>query len=325
MRKLFNTHKKKLLAIILLGILIIAVGAFFLSREEVEPEPQKFYSQLTGKDINEEEASRPVLGIMIENSLEARPQTGLNSAGIVFETVTEGGITRYLALYQEDQPETVGPVRSLRPMFVDWVMSFDASVAHVGGSAEALEMVGERGTKSLTQFEYDEPYYRSNDRDAPHNMYVRTEGLRSLQAELGHSESNFSDIPRSEGGSAEEPSADTITVNFSNPNYRTEYRYDQGNNVYIRYLAGEPHIDAATNEPVTVDNLIVIQMDNNSIKATGSGEALLFINGEAQSIQWEMDSFEERLRLVDENDEEVPLNKGKSWFAVLPNNGSFDY
>ena len=120
---------------------------------------------------------------MIENSEEARPQTGLDAAGIVFETVTEGGITRYAALYQENLPEEVGPVRSVRPYFVDWLMGFDTSVAHVGGSENALQMVEDRKAKDINEFFNGDAFYRRNDRESPHDAYARTKNLVALQKE----------------------------------------------------------------------------------------------------------------------------------------------
>jgi hypothetical protein len=302
-------------AIILLAVAAIAFGWF----------TDKAHSQLTGLEVKTEVAERPVLGIMIENSEAARPQTGLDSAGIVFETVTEGGITRYLALYQEDMPDIVGPVRSLRPHFVDWMMGFDASVAHVGGSAEALQLVEEREAKSLTQFEYPDPYYRSDDRTAPHNMYVRTGGLRALQDELEHSRSQFDEIPRSKDDASDDPEAEEITIDFSSPTYEVEFRYREDNNSYARYLAGEPHIDRDSDEQITVKNVIVIKMSDENIEAVGDGEAFVFKDGGVQTVRWQKDSYNTRLKIIDNEGNEVPLNRGDSWIAVIPGDKSVSY
>jgi hypothetical protein len=300
---------------ILLAVAAIAFGWF----------SDKTRSQLTGLEVETEVAERPILGIMIENSEAARPQTGLNSAGIVFETVTEGGITRYLALYQEDTPDIVGPVRSLRPHFVDWVTGFDASVAHVGGSAEALQLVEEREAKSLTQFEYPDPYYRSDDRTAPHNMYVRTDGLRGLQDELEHSRSQFDEIPRSKDKASDNPEAGEITIDFSSPTYEVEFRYQEEGNSYARFLAGQPHIDAASDEQITVKNVIVIKMPDTDIEAIGEGEAFVFKDGGVQEVRWQKDSYDTRLKIIDNEGNEVPLNRRDSWIAVIPGDKSVSY
>src|SRR5690606_9454884 len=87
---------------------------------EPKPEPIKYYSPLTGELVaNESDQTAPVTAVMIENSPDARPQSGLKDAGVVYEAIAEGGITRFLAIYQNKKPELIGPVRSLRMYYVD--------------------------------------------------------------------------------------------------------------------------------------------------------------------------------------------------------------
>lgn len=316
----------KVFAAVIITVIAAAVAFFYFVADDNVQTPAA-HSQLTGIEVEPEVAERPVLGVIIENTPAARPQTGLVDAGITFEVVTEGGITRTLALYQEDMPEAVGPIRSLRPYFLDWVMGFDASFAHVGGSPEALELAEERDAKSLNQFKFDGPYYRTEDRRAPHNMYANTQDLRELQEELGHDTSRFVEIPRSDGNPSENPQAPDITIEYSGPEYEVEFRYQPAENSYVRYLAGEPHIDAVTNEPVTVSNLTVIKLpsDSSEVEAIGSGEALVFKDGRAIQAEWQKNDSDERIQIVDEGGSQVPLNRGKSWFAVLPEDRSVTY
>lgn len=243
--------KKTSIAIIsLLLLILIGAGSYLYLKQNSTP-----VSQLTGKSVSADEAKRPILGVVIENTPEARPQTGLNNAGIVFEAVTEGGITRYLALYQENQPEIVGPVRSLRVDTLDWAMGFDASFAHVGGRPEALDAAKSRNAKTLSQFIYDAPYYRDDSRYAPHNMYAKTKGLRTLQKQQDYSQSTFDDILRSDDAPAESPKASTVTIDYSGPDYLVEFRYSKDTNQYERYLAGEPHTSSDASSPITVKTL----------------------------------------------------------------------
>jgi hypothetical protein len=247
----------------------------------------------------------------------------LDSAGIVFEAVTEGGITRYLALYQEDMPKEIGPVRSVRPHFVSWLYGFDASIAHVGGSFNALQLVDSLGVKTLTQFTYTEPYRRISERAAPHNVYASMKALRELQQELKHDKSQFNDIPRSDDAPAEMPNAKKISLDFSSPSFAVEFRYDQSSNSYKRFLAGEPHIDAAENKQITVKNVVVIKVkgtNSDTIKAVGNGEAWLFKNGTFQKVRWEKSAHDTRIKIVDETGNEVPLNRGDTWIAALTEN-----
>lgn len=325
--KIKNHKKITALIVLLLAGILVGAYAFGLFDKKVEkPESQPVYrSQLTGVETEQSLAQRPVLGVMIENSEEARPQTGLDAAGIVFETVAEGGITRYLALYQENQPAEVGPVRSIRAYYLDWAMGFEASIAHVGGSADALALEKERNARSLNQFEYPEPYYRVNNRAAPHNMYARTQGLRELQQELGYDKSNFIEIPRSDDNASQAPDATNIAINFSGPLYKAEFKYDQPTNSYTRYLAGKPHLDAVTGQPITVKNLVVLKMPTPEITALSEGEALIFKNGTVQIGKWAQSSYKDRVVITDETGNEISLNRGDSWFAGLPGGKTVTY
>ncbi len=286
---------------------------------------------LTGVEVDPSVARRPVIAVMIENSPDARPQSGLDSAGVVFETVAEGGITRFIALFQDRSPSKVGPIRSLRPYYVDWFMGFDAAIAHVGGSAQALNLLPARNAKTLNQFTYSAPYYRASDRFAPHNMYSSVTDLRNLAVSLGYNRSSFKEIPRSEPNPAESPQASRITINYSSSLYQAEFRYDPDNNNYIRYMAGSPHIDRETGKAIRVDNVIVLNMTSSQngqyvvLNTIGSGNATLFKDGRRQSITWRQTSYSNRIELLDSSGKEVELAKGDTWLAALPSGRTFEY
>lgn len=324
-------NKRLIIGISTLVLVVAGVLIYLLSGNDTNDtglNRSESRSQLTGNQVDATAADRPILGVIIENTPPARPQTGLNNAGIVFEAVTEGGITRYLALYQEDDPEIVGPVRSLRVDTLDWVMGFDASVAHVGGRPKALDLADERDAKSLNQFDYDEPYYRDDSRDAPHNMYARVEGLRELQNRLGHDKSRFEEIPRSKDNPSQNPEADSIAIDFSGPQYKTEFRYDPSTNTYTRYLAGDPHTSSDANSPITVKNLVVITLPADRTTddgALGDGEALVFKDGNVIKARWKKSDYQERIKIVDDENNEIQLNRGKTWISALPSDKSATY
>lgn len=297
-----------------------------------EEEPITEPMPLTGEEVDPDASDQPITGVMIENSPNARPQTGLDSADIVFEAVAEGGITRFLALFQSQTPDTVGPIRSLRVYFLDWAMSFDAGIAHVGGSGQALQQVGRRmGAKSLNQMEHSGPYYRSGDRPSPHNMYSSINDLQNLQNDLGYSNNDIPPFERSDDDPAEESEANRITINYSSSQYQAQFRYRASENDYRRYMAGNPHIDRATGNPITVDNVVVIKMPTGQdgryavMETTGNGDAVLFKNGEARDIRWQQDSYNDRIELLNGEGDAVALNRGQTWFAILPEGKPLDY
>lgn len=326
--KSYIIRKKRLL--LLVGFLLIAgLLAFLFTRSnelavDITNPGKRYYSQLTGNAVSKAESGQPILAVMLENSEEARPQVGLDAAGIVFETVTEAGITRYLALYQEDMPDEVGPVRSVRPYFVDWLMGFDASVAHVGGSQQALDMIDDRDAKSLNEFYNQGPYYRSDTREAPHNVFARMKDLVALQRKRGHNKADIPEIPREDDAPSPEPNAANITIDFSEQIFQVRFQYDKSSNRYTRYLAGSVHIDAATNKPITVKNLVVLKMPGD-VSSIGEGDAQLFRNGMVQTVRWRKTSYDKRLELLDTGGKNVSLNRGDTWIAVVPGSGSVSY
>src|SRR6185369_4571690 len=149
------------------------------------PAPTTEASKLQGIQVGFDVNKRPVNAVMIENSEFARPQSGLDQAGVVFEAVAEGGITRFLTLFQDTNTAYLGPVRSVRPYYIQWALGFDAAIAHVGGSPEALSAMKSWSVKDLDQFANGSYFQRVNNRDAPHNVYTSTDQLHALESKKG--------------------------------------------------------------------------------------------------------------------------------------------
>lgn len=293
-----------------------------------KPEPAIYYSPLTGRQVDSEAATKQaVTGIMIENSPDARPQSGIKQAGIVYEAVAEGGITRFLALYQEAKPGLIGPVRSVRMYYVDWVAPYNASVAHIGGSAAALAEVRNGSYRDIDQF-FNAPYYwRATDRYAPHNVYTSFEKLDALNAAKGYKESTFTAWPRTDGKPAATLDATSIAINFSGPLFNTQYAYDKGSNTYLRSVGGA---DSNDREDGRIAPSVVVAMKVNmvrvledgyreSIQTTGSGEAIVFQNGIATTATWHKASRASSIIFTGSDGKEIPLTRGQTWIAAVPN------
>ena len=187
-----------------------------------KPDAPKYYSPLTGLQVDNEAATKQtVSAIMIENSIDARPQSGIKQSGVVYEAIAEGGITRFLTLHQQDKPQLIGPVRSLRMYYVDWLTPYNASVVHVGGSAAALAEVRNGQYRDVDQFFNAGAYWRSTDRYAPHNVYTSFEKIDALNAAKGYTESVFTGFSRTDGNATVTPDATSIAIDFSGPAYNT--------------------------------------------------------------------------------------------------------
>lgn len=290
--------------------------------------PPIYYSPLTGDKVADEAATKmPVTAIMIENSPDARPQSGLKQSGVVYEAVAEGGITRFLTIHQQDKPQLIGPVRSLRMYYVDWLASYNASVAHIGGSAAALKEVRNGNYRDIDQFFNASTYWRASDRYAPHNVYTSFAKLDELNARKGYTESTFKGFSRIDGKPSETPNATNIKINISGPTYNTSYTYDKENNRYNRFLAGVPHTDREDGA-ITPSVVVALKVDmtrvledgyREDIKVVGEGQAVIFQNGTAQEVTWRKPTRSDPTTFTDAAGKDVPLVRGQTWISAVPN------
>lgn len=328
---------------ILAAIIIVVVGsamtAFALLRsepapppvvqkEEPKPEPPKPTtepSRLSGLPVKLELNKRPVTGVMIENSPDARPQAGLKEAGVVFEAVAEGGITRFLALYQETQPGNIGPVRSVRPYYLDFLMPFDAAIAHVGGSPEALAQIRNESIKDLDQFFNPGAYSRSPKRFAPHNMYTNMTALDGVNKARKYTASKFTGFVRKPDAPAKQPSAKSIDLNISSFLYNVHYDYVPKTNSYNRSQGGRPHIDENSNSQISPKVVVALVMPRSihpdgvhTVYGTsGSGELFVFQDGVLAKGTWQKKGRGSQFVFKDSKGKPFNFNAGQTWLTMV--------
>lgn len=293
------------------------------------PAPIIYYSPLTGEKVPDDASTKmAVTGIMIENSPDARPQSGLKPAGVVFEAIAEGGITRFLALYQQQKPQLIGPVRSVRLYYVDWVAPFQASIAHIGGSKFALDEVRNGNYRDIDQFFNGAYYWRATDRYAPHNVYTSFERLDALNAKKGYVTSVFTPWLRQDGAPAKTPTASSIDVTISGPLYNSHYDYDGATNTYRRSEGGAAHNDREAGQ---ITPSVVIVMDTTMTKifedgyreqitTTGSGRARIFQNGTVTEATWSKADRGSQIKFTGSDGKEIALNRGQTWITAVPAN-----
>ena len=289
------------------------------------PEPQKWYSPLTGVEVPDEATTkRQVTAIMIENSVFARPQSSLKAAGVVFEAIAEGGITRFLTLHQEDRPQMIGPVRSLRPYYIDWVASFDAAVAHVGGSYNALKTIRNGQFKDIDQFFNGSYYWRATDRDAPHNVYTNFDKLDALNKSKGFVSSAFTPWARKLNSPSATPTASKIDITISSGDFNVHYDYDAPSNTYIRSEGGKGHKDREAGQlapNVVIALKIPTQLGfedgyREQMSTIGIGTAYIFQDGIVTEAIWRKPSQKAQIQFYDKLGRIVALNPGQTWISV---------
>lgn len=332
----FRTHKKLVIILSIVGVLLIgggvATGLYFMLRTppeptpaitepEPEPEPVIYYSQLTGLEVpSEDAANQAVTAVMIENSLEARPQSGLKESGVVFEATTEGGITRFLAIYQQEKPALIGPVRSVRPHFIDWVAAFDASIGHVGGSYQALQEIRSGRYKDLDQFFNPGTYWRATDRFAPHNVYTNFSRLDEWNKQKKYTKSEFTGFSRHDSEAAETPTATSISVTVSGPLFNSAYTYNANTNSYDRSQGGAAHMDREKGRiSPRVVVIMKVPVSGNQVTAVGSGNAYIFQDGTVTQGKWNKASKTAQLKFTTTEGEDIPLARGQTWLTAISN------
>ncbi|MDE2869060.1 MAG: DUF3048 domain-containing protein [Chloroflexota bacterium] len=297
------------------------------------PTPPPIRSPLTGLEIDPNARAQRVVAVKIDNSIGARPQSGLSTAGVVYEHVTEGSVTRYTAFFLDSDLDRVGPIRSSRFVDRNLVQQFDALFAHVGASPPVMQDLRSSPVADLDQFFYDEtrPYYRISSRPAPFNMYASLPALREAGAQR-HPER------RGIGGFRfyeEEPDLGplthlTIPAGPRNA-FQVEYLFDTDTRRWRRSLGGALDIDALTGEALTVENVIaqwvparLTQFDEDSlgnkslwIDTTGEGTVSVFRDGMRLDGTWRRASETEVTEFLNPDGSPIELRPGRTWIHLL--------
>ncbi len=292
-----------------------------------KPVPVKYYSPLTGNVVADETATKqPVTGVMIENSPDARPQSGLKNSGVVFEAIAEGGITRFLVLYQQEKPQLLGPVRSIRLYDDEWLAAFNASIAHVGGSAGGLAEVRNGSYRDLDQFFNSSYYWRAADRYSPHNVYTSFAKLDAVNAAKGYTSSSFTGFSRIDASPSNTPNAAQINVSISSALFNSSYAYDKTTNTYPRSQAGAAHLDREDGQ-IAPSAVVVLKVNESTVMqdgyrevvtTIGSGSGVIFQNGIAQEVTWHKDSKLGQVYFTDASGKDVALVRGQTWITAIP-------
>ncbi len=297
------------------------------------PAPATLASPLSGLQVSPALADRPITGVVIENHPDARPQSGLQDAGVVYEANAEGGITRFEAFFLENRPAVLGPVRSVRTYFVDWALEFNAPLAHAGGNADAMDLIVPLGMKDMNALSFaSDGFYRAHDRNvaSEHTLYTTSDKLDALELRLGFAKpSNFAPSPRKPD--APNPSAPhpNIHIDFSYTGYQVDYQYDPTTNNYARSMAGAPHIDRNTGKQIQVKNIVVEMMPTSYgttrageqtviMQTVGSGQGWVMRDGDVVPVTWKKDAHGVRTQLLDASGANVPLDAGNTWYEIVP-------
>ena len=302
-------------------------------------------SLLDGVWLPPEEAAlvsaRLPLAVVVDNLPEgARPQIGLNRADLVFETLVEGGITRFLALYQRRPAARIEPIRSVRIPHVYLASELDAPIVHVGaaetpGPSDARSQMQAWGLRNVEETSDPALFWRDRARSAPHNVATSTADLWAAAAASGWQgppvadrwqfKDDFVEANRLAGtvGRASFAFGGLFPPQYA---FAVDWTYDPDWNGYWRTMAGRPHRDGLTGDVLIAKNVVVAfyaaQIINQEGHVTydliGEGPASVFLDGQLIEAVWTKRRREDRTRLWDTAGVELQFNRGATWFALLP-------
>lgn len=308
--------------------------------DDVTALPAVYYRLLDGMKVAKKAAAESrAFGVMLENLPETRPQSGLAAASVVYEALAEGGSTRFLAVY----PMTLsgvprlGPVRSIRPYYVEWLSEYDGAIVHAGGSPDALRMIQSDGILDINGIGGEaKHFWRDRDYAAPHNLFTSSDNLsRALD---GREQRNAALVPwtfKDDRPLEARPADDQfVRVKFSGYAFETEFRYRSATNTYARFNAGKPHTDANTGEQLQAKNVVVQvippilafgEKGRLTLDVHGIGKALIFVDGGMNLGTWRKADRTGRTEFFFEDGTPAQLNRGATWVEVVPEDKAVEY
>ncbi|MFA6105442.1 MAG: DUF3048 domain-containing protein [Patescibacteria group bacterium] len=344
-----KTSNKIFIIILSVGLLValVEVGYLYTKRDKLfatstpmslatsTPTANLFIRRLDGIAVaNAEEATSSILGLMIDNHPDARPQSGLSQARVVYEVPVEGGITRFFALFDiNDTVAKVGPVRSSRPYFLDWLSEYgNTSYWHSGGSQEALDLIKQYKIWDVNEFYFGPYFWRSAGKEAPHNLYTSSDKWQILISGTPHSVKDWQGWLFSPILSESFTAADVTQLQIKyEKNYLVSWVYDAATERYLRYQNGNLVLDESGSQ-IFANTVIVQEMDvevvdnegRKDISTIGRGDARVLMDGKSVRGYWKKGSRTERTRFYDAGNREIPLHPGKIWLEIVPQNTAME-
>jgi hypothetical protein len=347
------TTRGKKVAGIAAGVAALGAGAFFLISNRAPGDPiggalnpfdkPPATCPLTGEEPkNDAVLARPAVAVKIENNPAAYPLSGLDDADVVYEELVEGGITRFMAIFQCGSTTKAGPIRSARIVDPHIVLPYTQILGDAGGNPTVRQALEDAGVVSIDETHAGDAMMRvpRSGYASEHTLYANIDALRKLgKKEFSDPPPDdifdFGEVPK--GGKK----ARSVTVNFS-PTEAAHFEWKDGR--YYRSEGDNPLISEGGDQFAT-DNIIVEEHEVNfsatlgdvhGIRSTeiadvtGTGKAVLFRDGRAFVGKWTRASEDDPVTFTRKSGDKFVLHAGSTWIELLPNDqgdlkGSLEY
>lgn len=329
--------KKKFIGVLILGVLLSSCTLNKQNKDDVLDSKQNevqvenevnYRSIFNGAPLETQQSEYKAFGIIISNSREARPQSGIGLADIVYEVSVESySITRFLAIFASNHPNKVGPARSARIPFVRIIQEWGLPFAHYGAAKKGLGDAKTLIEKIKPPIRFDgvhginsKYYFRTSERKAPHNAYFNSEAALDKIPELKYEEHfNFD-----ESSNIKQNPVKTLNIYYSSYT-PVKYEYDSQQNKYLRFIHNEPMMDTYNQKQVAVTNIIVMHAPHSTVEKAryvlvdliGEGKAEYYINGFYEEGIWEKTAFDSVTHFLNAEGEAITLLPGNTWIQIV--------
>lgn len=296
-------------------------------QEKQEASAPAYRHPLNGVPL-EEKRDFFAISVMYDNLAEVAKHPGLDQARIVYEALAEGGITRFMAVYDSTQQVAeIGPVRSVRPYFIDWAMEYGGALMHVGGSQDALQQfkkIPDSDLVDVDQIGADEQYFSRNESlKAPHNVFTNFSSWLKLGERLDIKPKTITSWKFDE---IKAPSEDSQQIDIAySPGNHVSWVYNGPAHTYVRFLNANRQL-ATTGEQLRASSVVLLEVPSSTIdaigrqkmKTLGSGPAVMYAGGRTQTGTWIKETRASRMRFIGEDQQELTLAPGTIWIEVVP-------
>lgn len=353
-------NKKFFIAVIIVAIIVAAICAGIVlygnashqkQVEEVVASIQKDEDSIEEVKTEKEDIKifsgndRPI-AIMIDNNVNAQPQSSINKAYIVYEIIVEGNETRLMPVFKGVDDDTIlGPVRSVRHYFLDYMNENDAICGHLGQSPQAESDIKIFKMDDINGQTYDTGkartssslFWRDSSRKAPHNAYTSIGSLKEIAKKQGYkltsdkkSVLNYTSKEVDLSNVDKSMVANDVVIPYAS-NHKVEYKYDAETGRYTRYSKGKLQTDKTTGENITTKNIIITYVYNYSLddgenkgrqtlNNVGKANGYYITNGYAREIVCEKDSRTAQTKYTDWGGNEIDVNDGNTFINICPVN-----
>lgn len=350
-------NKKFVVIVVIVAIALAAVcaGIVLYGNSSFEKQVKEVVASVGGEEeaeeVKEEKKDikifsgndRPI-AIMIDNNVNAQPQSSINKAYIVYEIIVEGNETRLMPVFKGVDDDTIlGPVRSVRHYFLDYMNENDAICGHLGQSPQAESDIKIFKMDDINGQVYDTGkartatalFWRDKSRNAPHNAYTSIGSLKEIAKKQGYDlksdkKSVLNYVSEDLDMSKHEDAivAKDVIIPYAS-SHKVEYKYDEETGRYTRYSKGKLQSDKEDGEKITTKNIIITFVYNYSLddgegkgrqtlNNVGKANGYYITNGYAREIVCQKDSRTEQTKYTDYGGNEIEVNDGNTFINIVP-------